>query len=459
MQTEVIPTPPSQGKPRSLSSPRIVMLTTRKRTQGKKEREVEEHRERLREEMPDLSKSQTAAYRHSYKHNLCLDMLQDGFHQSFAELFALIKQQNDEREAAGPESAIWNQTLLENEPEKLDMLKESLTAAETALREGNFPTVYKCQFGLARYFQHHGDKWLSDHFYKQCLITSLKVEGDEGRHAAYGHSNVGQALEENGDNIQAAENFEQFYKLSKDHVEWVTDDGVKLHVEACIHLSRIYTKLAEEEEKLGNLEQYQALLDKAYQMAREGGDKCTEGEASLRLGCAYEKNGHSEEALTYLNKYLDICRALEDNVGIGKACEAIAKSYESQGKVEESIKYLEMFVEVTERGKDDKSLSRACSDLGAIFNSLGRYEQAVTYFNKAYNISRALNDSESISRSRVQFGVAAAHRMLSQYAVHVVTASKNAMERLSEWKDNRGDEFDKPLKEDSSSGEEDAGDN
>ena len=63
-------------------------------------------------------------------------MLQDGFHKSFSELFALIRTQNEEREKAGPESVLWNQTLLENESEKLDTLKEYLTKAETALRQG-----------------------------------------------------------------------------------------------------------------------------------------------------------------------------------------------------------------------------------------------------------------------------------------------------------------------------------
>lgn len=77
-------------------------------------------------------------YRNTYKHNLCLDMLQEGFHKSFAELFALIKTQNEERERAGPESILWNQTLLENEPEKLDTLKEYLTKAEKASRRGEF---------------------------------------------------------------------------------------------------------------------------------------------------------------------------------------------------------------------------------------------------------------------------------------------------------------------------------
>ena len=63
-------------------------------------------------------------------------MLQDGFHKSFAELFALIKQQEATRQEAGPESIIWNQILLEDEPEKLDVLREFLTKAESASRRG-----------------------------------------------------------------------------------------------------------------------------------------------------------------------------------------------------------------------------------------------------------------------------------------------------------------------------------
>ena len=64
-------------------------------------------------------------------------MLQDGFHKSFAELFALLKQQHEDRLKAGPESLLWNKTMLEDEPDKLDTLKYHLTQAETAARKGN----------------------------------------------------------------------------------------------------------------------------------------------------------------------------------------------------------------------------------------------------------------------------------------------------------------------------------
>ena len=67
------------------------------------------------------------------------------------------------------------------------------------------------------------------------------------------------------------------------------------------------------------------------------------------------------------------------------------------------------------------------------------------HFNKSYNISRAMNDTETISSSRVLFGVAAAHKMLANFSGHVEMANRVCMERMIEWKDNRGDEFDKEI--------------
>jgi len=58
--------------------------------------------------------------------------------------------------------------------------------------------VYECHNYLANYFQSTGDKWLSDHFYENCLQYSASVVNDNGKVAAEGHCNVGICLEEAG---------------------------------------------------------------------------------------------------------------------------------------------------------------------------------------------------------------------------------------------------------------------
>ena len=62
----------------------------------------------------------------------------------------------------------------------------------------DFREVYNCQFQLAQFFESTEDKWLSDHFYRSCLSTSLHVASDEGKTMAEAHCMLGVAQEVNG---------------------------------------------------------------------------------------------------------------------------------------------------------------------------------------------------------------------------------------------------------------------
>ncbi|XP_052075827.1 tetratricopeptide repeat protein 29-like isoform X1 [Mytilus californianus] len=432
-----MPTPP-RGPPSGRLQPIKVP--------GKAERDLFFKQEKLRQQQPELSKKQTTRFRNSYKHNLCLDMLQDGYHKSFSELFALIKQQEEERQRQGEESLMWTMVMLKDQHEKLDMLKQHLCKAEEAERKGDFGEVYRSRYELARYFQSGGDKWLADHFFTTCLQTSAQVKGDNGKTQAQGYLNVGLALEEQGDVLSAAEHFEAYYKLSVDHREWIQADNLTFHTDACINLWRIYSSIAASIEEEDSQESLDYLI-KALKLATESQDKELQGIASYRLGHAYEQNGDGETALLHLNEYLKICTAESDSEGIGKACDAIAKAYAKQGKVEESITYLKKFVEVAEKSGEEVALSKACHNLGNIFNSLGRYSEATEYFSKSYNLSRSLGDKEAISTNRVQFGIAMAHKMMKGLDSHTVMGTRPALERLIEWKNARVDDFEKPFPE------------
>ena len=76
-------------------------------------------------------------------------MLQAGFHRSFSELHMLMLKQSTAREAAGPDSVLWNIPLLETEKDKLESIKFYLTEAEEAMREGI--TVYTSYCNLILY--------------------------------------------------------------------------------------------------------------------------------------------------------------------------------------------------------------------------------------------------------------------------------------------------------------------
>lgn len=72
-------------------------------------------------------------FRNTYKHCLCSEVLEGGYHRTFAELFGLIRMQMENRMQAGPESSLWLQKVLTDEPEKLQMIKKYLIEAEIAM--------------------------------------------------------------------------------------------------------------------------------------------------------------------------------------------------------------------------------------------------------------------------------------------------------------------------------------
>lgn len=384
-------------------------------------------------------KIDTSRYRNTYEHNLCLDMLKEGFYQSFQELFNLMEKQKQDVESLGADSGLFDQLLLEDQPEKLDQLKHHLTTAEAAKRRGKMDQVYHSLLALARYFEETGDFWLSDHFYCSCLKTSLKIRGDGRRKESEANCNMGLASEKRGDLFKAAEYLESFYNLTKGRL-WQTDDGENLHSLSCGHLRRVYTTMADQVKEADMMKSIDYLL-KAYGMAKESGDSQQEGLAGYRLGIAYEEIGDAETAILYHNGYLEKCQENTDDVGMGRACQALARAYELQGDVESAMKYLEMFVELADRSQQLPEQQRACTSLGSIYNSLGKYEDAVCMYRRGFEIAQDLAAVETTETTRVEYGVALAHTLLAGYSQCMDQLSKSNMQRLLDFKSSRWDTF------------------
>ncbi|XP_015199989.2 tetratricopeptide repeat protein 29 isoform X4 [Lepisosteus oculatus] len=321
------------------------------------------------------------SYRNSHKHNICVDMLRKGYHKSFSELFALIQKWNASREAAGPGSAIWQQEPLEEQLDKLDQLQHFLTRAEAAQRAG-------------------------------------QLEKATEHYEAFHHLTLGRAWKD---------------EAGRTHNSW-----------ACEGLWRIYTLLADK--MLENKEHKQAIktLIKAFEMAKEAGDKKIEGKAAYRVGLAYQSSGDQQTAMTYLNMYMELSKALGDKDGLGKAYKAIANALESEGKVAESVEYLEKFVEVSQGSDQSRSLEEACMCLGVIFNSRGQYDKGCEYFAKAYEITRNLRDLPLLQKTQVYLGAAKARKMMTAFSSHMETTGLVNTEELLAWKDSRNDMFSDP---------------
>ncbi|XP_077135407.1 tetratricopeptide repeat protein 29 isoform X1 [Ranitomeya variabilis] len=405
------------------------------------EKDVKDHHRQ--KNIKELSKEETAIYRDSFKQSICIEMLRQGYHKSFSELFTLIHKWNALRDAGGPGSAIWQQKPLEEQHEKLDQLQHFLTRAEAAQRSGYYEEVYINQLALAQYFKTLDDHWLSNHFYEYCFETSKKIKIDGGRKEAEAHANLAIVAEEHGQLEKAAEHYEAFYHLTVGRI-WKDETGRTHNSRACENLWRIYTLLSEK--MLENKEWQQAIktLIKALAMAREGCDKKMEGESAYRLGLVHISSGNPQIAIRSLTSYMEISKELGDNVGLGKAYEAMAKALESQGKIIESIQYLENFIEVAKTSNLSKSLAETCICLGDIFNARWNYEKACHYFSQAYETAVNHGEIPLIEEAQVHFGIAKAHRMMLAVSRHTGAADYVSMEYLLAWKKNRSDMFSDP---------------
>ncbi|KAM4807697.1 tetratricopeptide repeat protein 29 [Rhinophrynus dorsalis] len=411
-----------------------------------RDRDVKDHHRKMN--IKELSKEETAIYQNSLKHNICIEMLRRGYHKSFSELFTVIQKWNALRDAGGLGSAIWQQKPLEEQHEKLDQLQHFLTRAEAAQRAGYHEEVYKNQLALAQYFKHLDDRWLSDHFFECCYQTAQKIKNDGGRKEAESHANLGLVDEEHGQLEKAAEHYEAFYHLTVGRI-WKDETGRSHNSLACENLWRIYTLLSDKMLENKDCQQAIKTLIKAFDMAREGGDKKLEGEAAYRLGLAHISSGNPETSIkvsTYLNTYMDISKALGDNVGLGKAYEAMAKALESQGKILESIEYLENFIEIAKSSNLWQSLAETCICLGEIFNGRGNYEKACHYFHQAYETAMSLGEIPLIEEAQVHYGIAKAHKMMLKISRFTEAADYVSIEYLLAWKRNRSDVFSDPAK-------------
>ncbi|XP_029459092.1 tetratricopeptide repeat protein 29 isoform X2 [Rhinatrema bivittatum] len=248
-------------------------------------------------DIKEFSKREAAVYRSSHKQNISIEMLQEGYHKSFSEIFNLIEKRKCLREAGGPGSDIWLETPLEEQHDKLDQLQYFLTRAEAAQRTGRYEEVYRNQLSLAQFFKNSGDGWLSDHFFECCFNSAKHIKLDGGKKEAESHANLGLVREKHGQLEKAAEHYETFHHLTVGRI-WKDETGRTQHTVACENLWRIYTLLADK--MLENKEHKQAIrsLIKAFEMAKEGGDNKIKGESAYRLGLAYLSTGNPQSAIS-----------------------------------------------------------------------------------------------------------------------------------------------------------------
>jgi len=378
----------------------------------------------------------TAKYRNTFYHNLCIEMLKEGFHIAFRDLFNLIKSEKDHQQA---DTTDYSDEPLDECQEKLKYVKDQLIAAELANRQGHSDKIYEAQHALSQFFEKIGNFRLADHFYTVAFNTSKQIRGDGRRKEAEANFNLGTAAERKKDYQLARKLYEEYYSLTADK-EWKSEHGNLLHNHARDCLTSVFITLSEQliaDDHVQVLE----FLHKAYDLVKGCDDGSGINHVGYLLGSKYDSYGNHEKAIEYLTEYLELCKSSQDNVGVGKAYQALAYAHQRQGNMDEAAENLKMFLSVMENSGDVDTLRAACTDLGALYNYVGKYEQSAKYYKRAFKMAQDKNSFSDIESSRCEYGMALAHGLFNGEVDNMSRSNKSNLDLLLNWKSERVQAF------------------
>ncbi|XP_058577213.1 tetratricopeptide repeat protein 29 isoform X2 [Neofelis nebulosa] len=335
--TALPPLPMTHPKLTSLARQKLPCFpSTIPRSQLIKEKDDIDHY--LEVNFKGLSKEEVAAYRNSYKKNICVDMLRDGYHKSFTELFALMEKWDALQEAARVRSLFWLQRPLEEQPDKLGHFYHHLTRAEAAERKEYFEDVYNNLYALACYFSNSEDKWVRNHFYERCFKIAQRIKIDGGKKEAEAHAHMGLLFEEEGSD-KKMEGEASYYlglaHLAAEEYETAltvlnTYSKISIDLEDDLSLGRAYEAIAKVLQSQGKMPEAIKYLKKVVEIARNNFQSLDVVRASTMLGDIYNEKGYYNKASEYFQQAFDTTAELRNmrHVDETKVHYGIAKAHQ-----------------------------------------------------------------------------------------------------------------------------------
>lgn len=349
----------------------------------------------------------------SDKQSLCVNILVNGYVNSFVDFFYLTHRADDDAKKA---------SLTE---ERMSFIKDNLTIAEKAHRRGDSNKVLSAYDSLAKFFQENADYKTAIYFFEKTLDISESM--DDLPRQGNANLNLGLTHDYMGDTSTAIKFHERHLQLAIE-----TEDKKRLQ-QANKELVQSYRRYAEEFEKKGDNEKAVVLYKKCLTAAVDARDLRSEGMATYRLGVACGAIDDKTASIEYHQRYLEICKKIGDQLGEGAACAALAHSFKDVGDTNLAIRYLEKYLDIATRNKQEVAKAEACAALGSIFSEIGDHERAVTYFEKTFEIAKGVGDRKLTDSARINLGMARGNMHMFNY-MDVVNDNLPA---LLKWKTRR----------------------
>jgi tetratricopeptide (TPR) repeat protein len=163
---------------------------------------------------------------------------------------------------------------------------------------------------------------------------------------------------------------------------------------------------------LGQVERAVKLYREALTIARQVGDRRTEGIWLGNLGIAYHNLGQAQQAIEFHQQALAIAREIGDRRYESFYLSHIGRDYRALGQIERAVEFHEKALGITREVSDLWVKGAVLSNLGRDYYDLGEVERAIKYHDQALSIARKIGDRQQECFQLGRIGIA--YRALGQ---------------------------------------------
>jgi len=395
-----------------------------------------------RADLETLTHATTCSKRNDHLHNSCIEMLMNGFHSAYTEVFNLVSERKRVRIAAGPGSEMSLEVVLEENPTYIDKLKFHLCEAERGNRAKKYEDVYQNISQLAVYFDNENLDWLAHHFYTKALEVAHHVRLDSGKSLSEASERCGLAAEKRGDLASARLHLEEALKISKGRSKWSHSGGITWHQQSSRHLSRVLCAISNDLSDEAALD----LLPQAVLAADESQDQLSIAQAYYQYGTIQFNSKQYDAAQASLSKALKNAIATKNEKLIQLLTTRLANlarvSTNGSERFNNAKEYLLLAVEQI-KDEVESSVDALCQ-VALLYNAHEEYESAEKSIQKAY-LACGQAGRREVS-TRVSCGTIGGNILFPQMRKMLAQCSKDRSQisQMVKWKNSANSEFLKP---------------
>eukprot|EP01083_Nonionella_stella_P270664 916686_1 len=336
------------------------------------------------------------------RRSLCIDVLSEGFINSYIEFFYLSHRYNENNELQKCEMS----------EDELIYLKENLVMAELSKRKSDFIKTHTAYKNIGDFFKQSKEYETAIYFYNKC-------------HDIFSDANQSDSTEIDQDKLHEIQLITYLdLGLTYESLKEI-NSAIQFHekyLEICTILSReseikfanrnlirTFKLQSDELTQCGKHEEAIAVLKKCISAGQSAHDLMGEAIAHKTLGNILYKLEQYQNATIHYKKYLKICLEIEDTKGEGNAYLNLGRSYQKIGDNLLATKYFESYMKVASAHNELQSESEAALALGDMYCNNKDDEQrdkAITYYTQHFELSRKLNLKQEMNDARIKLGIA-----------------------------------------------------